>query len=106
MYRVFPLCKMVRLFAADPVTGIALASAVEFFVFDAPKVLMLLTLVVFGVGVVRSFFTPDRARRILAGKREAAGNVLAALLGVVTPFCSCSAVPMFIGFVTAEFPWG
>ena len=80
--------------------GSRLALAVEFFVFEAPKVLMLLTLVVFGMGIVRSFFTPERTRRILAGRREAAGNVLASLLGVVTPFCSCSAVPLFIGFVT------
>ena len=86
--------------------GSGFASAVEFFVFDTPKVLLLLTLVVFGVGVARSYFTPDRARRILAGKREAAGNVFAALLGIVTPFCSCSAVPMFIGFVTAGVPLG
>jgi uncharacterized membrane protein YraQ (UPF0718 family) len=80
--------------------------AVEFFIFETPKVLMLLTLVVFGVGVVRSFFTPERTRRILSGRRESAGNVLAAGLGVVTPFCSCSAVPLFIGFVTAGVPLG
>ena len=86
--------------------GSRLASAVEFFAFDAPKVLMLLVLVVFAVGVIRSFFTPERTRRILAGKRESAGNVLAALLGVVTPFCSCSAVPLFIGFVTSGVPLG
>jgi uncharacterized membrane protein YraQ (UPF0718 family) len=86
--------------------GRHLSSAVEFFVFETPKVLMLLTLVVFGVGIVRSFFTPERTRRILAGRRESAGNVLAALLGVVTPFCSCSAVPLFIGFVTAGVPLG
>jgi uncharacterized membrane protein YraQ (UPF0718 family) len=86
--------------------GTHLASAVEFFVFEAPKVLMLLVLVVFGVGIVRSYFTPDRTRRMLAGRRESAGNVLAALLGTVTPFCSCSAVPLFIGFVTAGVPLG
>jgi uncharacterized membrane protein YraQ (UPF0718 family) len=86
--------------------GTALGGAVEFFLFEAPKVLLLLTLVVFFVGVVRSFFTPERTRRILAGRRESAGNVLAALLGVVTPFCSCSAVPLFIGFVTAGIPLG
>ena len=86
--------------------GTRLASAVEFFVFDGPKVLMLLTLVVFAVGIVRSFFTPERARRLLAGKRESAGNLLAALLGIVTPFCSCSAVPLFIGFVTSGVPLG
>ncbi len=82
------------------------SGAVEFFLYETPKVLMLLTLVVFGVGVVRSFFTPERTRRILSGKRESVGNVLAALLGVVTPFCSCSAVPLFIGFVTAGVPLG
>ena len=83
-----------------------LGTAVEFFVYDAPKVLLLLTLVVFGVGIVRSFFTPERTRKILAGKREAVGNVMAALLGIVTPFCSCSAVPLFIGFVTSGVPLG
>ncbi len=87
-------------------SGSPLGSAVAFFVFEAPKVLMLLALVVFGVGIVRSFFTPERTRRMLAGRRESAGNVLAALLGVVTPFCSCSAVPLFIGFVTTGVPLG
>lgn len=83
-----------------------LADAVEFFLYDTPKVLMLLALVVFGVGIIRSFFTPERTRRVLAGKRESVGNALAALLGIVTPFCSCSAVPLFIGFVTAGVPLG
>jgi len=83
-----------------------LGSAVLFFVYEVPKVLMLLLLVVFGVGIIRSFFTPERTRQLLAGKSEAAGNVLAALLGVVTPFCSCSAVPLFIGFVTTGVPLG
>src|SRR4030067_1031556 len=86
--------------------GSHLTSAVQFFVFEAPKILMLLTLVVFAVGVVRSFFTPERNRPLLAGKRETRGNILAALLGVVTPFCSCSAVPLFIGFVTSGVPLG
>ena len=86
--------------------GHRFSSALQFFAFETPKVLLLLTLVVFVVGVIRSFFTPARTRRILAGKRESAGNVLAALLGVVTPFCSCSAVPLFIGFVTAGIPLG
>jgi uncharacterized membrane protein YraQ (UPF0718 family) len=83
-----------------------LASAVQFLLFEAPKVMMLLALVVFGVGIVRSFFTPARTRRLLAGRNEFAGNILAALLGVVTPFCSCSAVPLFIGFVTTGVPLG
>ena len=81
-------------------------SALEFFLFELPKVLMLLTLVVFGVGIVRSFFTPARTRAMLAGRRESVGNVMAALLGMVTPFCSCSAVPLFIGFVTTGVPLG
>jgi hypothetical protein len=86
--------------------GRHLSAAVEFFVFETPKVLLLLTIVVFAVGIVRSYFTPERTRRMLAGRREFTGNVLAALLGVVTPFCSCSAVPLFIGFVTAGVPLG
>jgi len=86
--------------------GSHLAAAVEFFIYDTPKVLMLLTIVVFGVGIVNSFFTPERTRRILAGKKESVGNVLAAFLGVATPFCSCSAIPLFIGFVTAGIPLG
>jgi hypothetical protein len=86
--------------------GRRFSAAVEFLLYETPKVLMLLTLVVFGVGVVRTFFTPARTRRILSGKRESVGNVLAALLGVVTPFCSCSAAPLFIGFVTAGVPLG
>jgi uncharacterized protein len=79
---------------------------VEFFLYETPKVLMLLVLVVFGVGIVWSFFTPERTQRVLAGKHEASGSVMAALLGVVTPFCSCSAVPLFIGFVTTGVPLG
>jgi len=83
-----------------------LGRAIAFFLYDTPKVLMLLPLVVFGVGIIRSFFTPTRTRTILAGKRESVGNVLAAGLGIVTPFCSCSAVPLFLGFVTAGIPLG
>ena len=80
--------------------------AVAFFVYEAPKVLLLLTLIVFAMGIVRSFFSPERTRAVLAGKREGIGNVLAACLGIVTPFCSCSAVPLFIGFVSAGVPLG
>ncbi|MGK5088826.1 permease [Bdellovibrionota bacterium FG-2] len=83
-----------------------LAGSVEFFLFDTPKVLLLLMIVVFAVGVIRSFFTPEKTRKILAGRSEYLGNILAALLGIVTPFCSCSAVPLFIGFVTAGIPLG
>ena len=83
-----------------------LAAAVHFLVFEAPKVLLLLTMVVFVMGVVRSYFSKERTRRMLAGSRALVGNVLGALLGVATPFCSCSAVPLFIGFVTSGVPLG
>jgi uncharacterized protein len=86
--------------------GSRLASAAAFFLYEAPKVILLLLAVVFVVGVIRSFFTPERTRALLAGRREAVGNVLGSLLGVVTPFCSCSAVPLFIGFVTSGVPLG
>jgi uncharacterized membrane protein YraQ (UPF0718 family) len=86
--------------------GSRLSSALEFFLYEAPRVLLLLTLVVFAVGMIRTFFTPERARRVLSGKREIAGNGIAALLGTVTPFCSCSAVPLFLGFVTSGVPLG
>src|SRR3989339_610019 len=86
--------------------GTHLGASIEFFFLDVPKVLMLLALIVFFVGIIRSFFTPERTRKILAGKKESVGNVWAALLGIVTPFCSCSAVPLFIGFVSAGVPLG
>ncbi len=86
--------------------GSHLGEPIAFFLYDTPKVLLLLTIVVFGVGIIRSFFTPERTRKILMGKRESVGNVLAALLGIVTPFCSCSAVPLFLGFVSAGVPLG
>jgi uncharacterized membrane protein YraQ (UPF0718 family) len=100
--------------AADAITGRVLGLApgtplgdsVAFFLYDTPKVLLLLVLVVFVVGVVRTFFSPERSRQLLAGRREAVGNVAAAGLGVVTPFCSCSAVPLFLGFVEAGIPLG
>ena len=80
--------------------------AFAFFFYDVPKVMLLLTLIVFAMGVVRSYFSPERTRALLAGKREGVGNVMAASLGVMTPFCSCSAVPLFIGLVSAGVPLG
>ncbi len=82
------------------------ASALEFFLYDTPKVLLLLTAVVFVMGMVNSYFTPERTRALLAGRSEGVANVMAAALGIVTPFCSCSAVPLFIGFVQAGVPLG
>ncbi|MGR7997664.1 permease [Xanthobacter sp. ZOL 2024] len=95
---------LVSLLPVDPQSR--LGSALTFFFYDTPKVILLLTLVVFAMGVVRSYFSPEKTRALLAGKREGLGNVLAAGLGVLTPFCSCSAVPLFIGFVSAGVPLG
>ncbi len=83
-----------------------LGGALQFFIYDAPKLLLLLTVVVFLMGMVNSYFTPERTRALLAGRREGVANVMAASLGVVTPFCSCSAVPLFVGFVQAGVPLG
>src|SRR5512133_596682 len=83
-----------------------LGGALQFFFYDTPKVLLLLTGIVFVMGMINSYFTPERTRALLAGRSEGAANVMAASLGIVTPFCSCSAVPLFIGFVQAGVPLG
>ena len=83
-----------------------LGSALQFFFYDTPKVLLLLTGVVFVMGMINSYFTPERTRALLAGRTEGVANAMAAGLGIVTPFCSCSAVPLFIGFVQAGVPLG
>ncbi|MDJ0754346.1 MAG: permease [Ardenticatenaceae bacterium] len=83
-----------------------LGESVNFFIYDVPKILMLLTGMIFLVTIVRSFFSPERTRAALGGRREGVGNVMAAGLGVLTPFCSCSAVPLFIGFVESGIPLG
>lgn len=83
-----------------------LGGALQFFFYDTPKVLMLLTGIVFAMGMINSYFTPERTRALLAGRHEGVANVMSASLGVVTPFCSCSAVPLFIGFVQAGVPLG
>jgi len=95
------------LVAALPVDRAShLGGALQFFFYDTPKVLMLLTAVVFVMGMINSYFTPERTRALLAGRSEGVANVMAASLGIVTPFCSCSAVPLFIGFVQAGVPLG
>ena len=83
-----------------------LGESLAFFLYDVPKILLLLSGMVFAISIVRTFFSPERTRALLGGKREGVGNVFAALLGIVTPFCSCSAVPLFIGFVESGIPLG
>lgn len=86
--------------------GSHIADALEFFIYDTIKIFLLLSVIIFIVSVIRSYFPPERTKKILSHKKELIGNILAALLGVVTPFCSCSAVPLFIGFVEAGVPLG
>jgi uncharacterized membrane protein YraQ (UPF0718 family) len=83
-----------------------LGEALDFFFYDTMKVFFLLVVIIFGVAIIRSFFPPERSRKLLGHRREYVGNFLAACLGIVTPFCSCSAVPMFIGFVESGLPLG
>ena len=83
-----------------------LTEAVRFFLYDTPKVFILLTVIVFVVGIIRSFFSPEKTRKALEGKPLFAGNIMAASLGILTPFCTCSAIPLFIGFVESGIPLG
>jgi len=86
--------------------GAHLTESIRFFIFEVPKVLLLLVLIIFLVGIVRSYFSAEKTRKALEGKPLFVGNVMASLLGIVTPFCSCSAIPLFLGFVEAGIPVG
>lgn len=86
--------------------GKHLTEALRFFIFEVPKVLLLLVLIIFVVGIIRSFFTAERTRKALEGKSLFTGNIMASMLGIVTPFCSCSAIPLFLGFVESGIPLG
>ncbi len=87
-------------------SGKHLTETLRFFIFEVPKVMLLLVLIIFGVGILRTYFTPEKTRKILEGKSLFTGNILASLLGIITPFCSCSAIPLFLGFVEAGVPLG
>lgn len=84
----------------------ALAGAVNFFIYDTLKIFLLLSVIIFAISLLRSYFPPEKTKQILSHKRELWGNISASLLGIVTPFCSCSAVPLFIGFLEAGVPLG
>jgi uncharacterized membrane protein YraQ (UPF0718 family) len=88
------------------VQGTPLASSVNFFIYDSIKVTLMLAVIVFLVAIVRTYITPQRVKKWVAGRTEGVGNVVAAVLGIPTPFCSCSAVPLFIGFVESGVPLG
>jgi len=93
-----------RLFQMTPETH--LTESIRFFIYEVPKVLMLLVLIIFLVGIIRTYFSPEKTRKALEGKSLFTGNLMASFLGIVTPFCSCSAIPLFLGFVKAGIPLG
>ena len=83
-----------------------LGDAVNFFIFDTIKIFILLAVIIFIVSIIRSYLPPEKIRAILSHKNKYVGNILASLLGIITPFCSCSAIPLFLGFVQAGVPLG
>ena len=109
-YMVYTNLQPVTDWSVDTVLGMVkgshLTGALRFFIFEFPKVLMLLVLIIFFVGILRSFFTAERTRKALEGKSTFMGNIMASVLGIVTPFCSCSAIPLFLGFVESGVPLG
>lgn len=94
-YRVFQISMNTRL-----------GDAVSFFIYDTIKIFLMLAIIIFAVSIIRTYFPPERTKKLLSHKRELFGNIMAAMLGIVTPFCSCSAVPVFIGFVESGVPLG
>ena len=109
-YLVYHYLHPIADWFVDSVVGLEkgkhLTEALRFFFFEVPKVLMLLVLIIFFVGILRSYFSPEHTRKLLEGKSTFMGNMLASLLGIVTPFCSCSAIPLFLGFVESGVPLG
>ena len=97
-YVIYDLLKMAP--------GTKIASSADFFLYDVTKIFILLIVIIFTVSFIRSFFPPEKTRKMLSHKKEFIGNILAALLGIVTPFCTCSAVPLFIGFIEGGVPLG
>ena len=104
MFKPFADYLVFNLFGLSP--GSHLGDALNFFIYDTLKIFFLLSVIIYFVAIIRSWFPPEKTKRILSHKREYLGNTMAALLGIVTPFCSCSAVPLFIGFVEAGVPLG
>jgi uncharacterized membrane protein YraQ (UPF0718 family) len=109
-YLIYHNLQPVTNWLIDSVLGMTkgsnLTEALRFFVFEFPKVMMLLAVIIFFVGIIRTYFTPERTRKALEGKKTFTGNVMASALGIVTPFCSCSAIPLFLGFVESGVPLG
>ena len=100
------VCRPGSLPMVEFAAGTTFDKALHFFVYDAPKILVLLAVAIFVITIIRSYFPPHKTKKYLSHKRTIFGNVLAALVGIMTPFCSCSAVPLFIGFIEAGVPLG
>ncbi len=83
-----------------------LGDAVNFFIFDTIKILLLMVIIIFSVSILRTFIPPEKIRSFLSGKKSFSGNLIAALFGIITPFCTCSAIPLFLGFIEAGVPLG
>ena len=90
----------------DYVPGTLPADAINFFIFDTIKIFILLSVIIFIISIIRSYLPPEKIRAILSHKNKYIGNILASLLGIITPFCSCSAIPLFLGFIQAGVPLG
>jgi uncharacterized membrane protein YraQ (UPF0718 family) len=101
-----PLANWISFDVLGLATDSKLGTSLAFFLYDVPKILLLLSGMVFAISIIRTFFSAEQTRALLGGKRQGVGNLLAAMLGIVTPFCSCSAVPLFIGFVESGIPLG
>ncbi|AEK19093.1 permease [Methanococcus maripaludis] len=84
----------------------AIGSSVHFFIYDSLKIVILLSIMIFSISYIRSYFPPEKTKKILERYSGVSGNIMASLLGTVTPFCSCSSVPIFIGFIEAGVPLG
>ncbi len=109
-FLLFGNLQLISDWLVDSVIGMQkgdhLTESIRFFIFEVPKVLMLLALIIFVVGIIRTYFSAERTRKMLEGKSTFTGNIMASILGIFTPFCSCSAIPLFLGFVESGVPLG
>ena len=104
MIKAFSDWLVYKTFAISPET--LLGAALNFFIYDSIKIFLLLLGIIFAISFIRTFFPPEKIRSILSHENEYVGNVVASLLGIVTPFCTCSAIPLFLGFLDAGVPLG
>jgi len=102
--KIFAEWLTYRVFSISP--GTLFAEAIGFFIYDTIKIFILLAVIIFTVSIIRSFLPPEKIKKILSRKNKYAGNILAAAFGIITPFCTCSAIPLFLGFIDAGVPLG